>query len=165
MINRLIFLLVIQLVCLCITVQCQNQTEVDKDWKWIIPLVTKKVEIEKQFGESITKDKTNPFQTYVVEFGKITVTYTKEKEFVKECSCSISADTVLEIFISTKRFKLSDLNYDLSKFIKDDTFSPREISYFSEKIGVLIVTEIVELEDKSKVERVTTLEYRPIKKK
>lgn len=154
-------LILLQLLTFCITVHCQNQTEVDKGWKWVVPLETKKAEIEKVFGESITKDKKHPFQTYVADFGKITAIYTTKRKLIKACSCYVNAGTVLRALVYPKRFKLSELNYDLSQFKKDDTYSPRELSYYSAKDGIFIGTEIVELEDGSKIERVFTIEYRP----
>ena len=160
--KRSIFLFVIQMLCLGTIVWGQDQSDVDKDWRWIIPLETIKVEIENKFGESITREKDHPFQTYVTVFGKINIAYAKEKQFVKECSCTVKADTVLDYYVSpAKRFKLSDLKLDLSKFKKDDTYSPRELSYFNEKEGILIATEIVKLDDGTSQERVFALEYRP----
>jgi hypothetical protein len=159
--NRLSTLLLLQLVTLCVIVQCQNQNEVGKGWKWIIPLKTQKAEIEKVFGESITKDRKSLFQTYVTEFGKINVAYAGERQFVKECSCIVKAGTVVTTFVSPRKLKLSELKFDLTTFEKNDTFAPREISYFSEKEGILIATEIIELEDKSRIERVIAIEFRP----
>ena len=158
---KIIFILLSLLLSFAVNANCQKQTDIDQPWKWIIPLKTQKTEIEMAFGNSITEDKNNPFQTYVAEFGKITVTYALTNKFIRECACTVNAGTVLETFVSPKRFKLSDLKIDITKFKKDVTFSPREISYFNAEEGILIDTEIVELRDKTKIERVVAIEYRP----
>lgn len=151
------------LICLVanLSIAAQKANYTDNSWTWIVPLKTEKKNIEKKYGSSINKDKKHPFQTYSTEFGKITVAYSKENQLIKSCSCVVNKDIVLNYFISPKDLKLSDLNYNLENFKKDITFSPREISYYSENESLLISTEIVELIDKSNVEKVIGLLYRP----
>lgn len=147
---------------LSLSVRSQTLSGWDKGWRWIVPLKTQKAEIERAFGDSITNDKSSSFQTYVADFGKVTVTYSRERKFIKVCSCVLEAGTVLSTFVSPKtQFRLSDLDLDLNKFTKDDTFSPRELSYFSESEGILIATEIIAAEDGRKIERVFALQYKP----
>jgi hypothetical protein len=159
--KQILVLFAFPIIFFSINVYSQNELKVDRDWSWIAPLKTQKAEIEKAFGNSITEDKDNPFQTYSGEFGKITVTYVGEKEYVKMGSCLVKVGTVLGIFISPKNIELTELNYDLSKFKKDDKFSPREIWYLNEKEGILVVTQIIDSQDKRKVEKVVAIEYRP----
>ena len=161
---KLIWAFLLPLLFSCYAVaQCQTQNEITKNWNWIIPLKTKKAEIETVFKKSVDKDKDHPYQTYTTEFGKFTIAYTtEEKNFVKACSCNVEPGTVIRVFISLKdRVKLSDLNLDLSSFEKDDTFSPRELSYSNEKEGLLIATEIVKMPNGEKLERVFAIELRP----
>ena len=138
----------------------QTKVAIEKEWNWIVPLKTTRSEIEKAFGSSITADKNEPYQTYTASFGKVNVQYAEKNRFIEECSCTVGPGTVISTFVSLKSLKLSDLNLNLEEFIKDATFSPREISYFSEKEGMLVATEIVEMPDKTMLERVFAIEYR-----
>lgn len=162
--KRFSIFLLLHFFCLSINAQSQNQIDAGKSWNWVVPLKTHKTEIEKEYGESVTKDKKSLFQTYVAAFGKITAVYAGEKEFIQECSCTLQPGTVIKTFVSPQKLNLTELNFDLKTFEKNDTFSPREISYYSEREGILITTEIIELEDKTKLERVISIEYRPSQK-
>jgi hypothetical protein len=107
--------------------------------------VTSKKDVEKAFGASKTLDDRGSFLTYETKFGKVNVAYSTEKEYIAACSCIVPPDVVLSLFISPKDALLSDLQYDLSDFERDDVFSPREISYFNARRGILIATTLVEL--------------------
>lgn len=158
--KKIIALILLQLISFCVVAQGQAQNDWDKGWNWIVPLKTNKIEVEKVFGESIDADKNHPFQTYRTEFGKITAAYALKGDFVEECFCVLDAGTVWNFFISPSRIiKLSELDLDLKNFKKDDTYSPREIHYSSEKKGILIATKIVDLKDTGKTEVVFALRY------
>lgn len=134
-------------------------------WTWIMPLITNRNEIETSYGATTTKDKSNPYQTYVAEFGKINVLFAPEKKYYKEYDKFLETGTVVNYFVSPQiRFAISELPYDLTLYDRDATYSPRELGYYSEKSGIMIGTEIVVGEDGSKIERVRSLEYRaPLK--
>ncbi|MBX3292101.1 MAG: hypothetical protein KF881_04305 [Acidobacteria bacterium] len=154
-------ILAVYCLLICSALIGQASAPIDQGWRWVIPLATNRAEIERAFGDSITKDKSSPFQTYVADFGKITINYAVANQYIKECSCAVSKGTVIEAMISPYRFPISRLNLNLDKFTKDSTFSPRELSYFNKDDGILIVTEIVETSDRVMVERVVWIEYRP----
>ncbi len=149
---------------LCFAVyEALGQTEIDKNWKWIIPTRTTRLQIEKKFGSSVTDDKNAMFQSYQTQTEKISVIYSKEKTFNKICSCYIKPKMVISFIVSPlRRILLSDFRIDLSTYEKDDTYLPREIWYTNESKGILIVTALAEIEDgKSGVERITSWHYSP----
>lgn len=130
-------------------------------WAWIIPLGTDRSEIERAFGPAVSKDRTNPYQTYEAPFGRINILFAPEKRFYPEYERALKQGTVLNYFVSPKAMiNLSDLPYDLSRYKRDSSNSPREISYFSEDTGILVVTGIVSDDSKVSREIVRNIEYR-----
>lgn len=155
-------LLVAIAIILCLDVNGFPQASWDDGWRWIVLLKTKQAEIEKAFGESITKDRKNLSQTYVTDFGKITVRYARESRPNEKRYCTIEAGTVQDIFISLRpKLRLSGIPLDLGAFKKDVTHGPREITYFNDRTGILLVTEIETSGGKVEIERVAYIEYHP----
>ncbi len=152
------FIVVIFLILNVALVRPQDRRPTDS-WTWIVPLRTKKVDIERAFGSSITEDKTHPFQTYVSEFGRITAAFAPDRMRIDEHPCFAEKGSVLNYSISPRKLNLLDLGYDLKLFTKDLSGSPREITYFSEALGLLIDTTLLESPDQPKVERVLMLVY------
>ena len=131
-------------------------------WSWIIPLTTKRNQIENVFGTPISKDASNPYQTYATDFGKINILFSTKKEKVKGVDTTVDAAVVVNFFVSpSNRLEVSEIPYDLSGFVRDATYSPREISYFSEERGILLATEIIENKAGKKIERLRSFEQRP----
>ena len=139
----------------------RGQEKMESAWPWIAPLVTTRAEIEKKFGESISKDKTHPFQTYETEFFKANIAYAKGTEKPLGAKFCLAPGTVISAFISPWNMLLSDLDVDVSKFRKDATYAPREISYFNEKDKTLISTTLVESRPGQTREMIVAIRYQP----
>lgn len=135
----------------------------ENDWRWITLLKTQREEIEKVYGESITEDKSRMYQTYVTKFGKINVSYVQKDEFREVCDCTVTAGTVSSIYVSLGFVLLSEIDYDLTKFKRDGTFYPREVSYYDADSGIYIGTEMVRLKNGDYVERVFAIAYSPVR--
>lgn len=87
------------------------------EWEKIIPLITKKAEVEKYLGKPLSEDE-NVSAIYDTKFERITVWYNGAKEpDGLVCNWNISLDTVISYRISlTERMPISKFKYDLSKF-------------------------------------------------
>lgn len=90
------------------------------DWEQIIPLVTKKIEVENILGKPFFEDRY--VSAYNLEKGKITVWYYgTRKPDTSEYRCNISLDTVSSFSISLlDRINVSALEFDLRKFKKEE---------------------------------------------
>jgi hypothetical protein len=153
-----LYIILLVLAMSVVTDTSQERRPADA-WNWIIPLRTNKADIEKIFGSPTTEDKSNPFQTYVSEFGKITVVYARDRRVIEETSCTVEKDTVLNYSVSPSKLALSNLGFDMKLFLRDSTYSPREIGYFSEALGVLIDTTLILSTEKCQTEQVVLIEY------
>jgi len=156
--SLLAVLLTTLLISIAIDGRSQESRPVDA-WNWIIPLKTKRADVENAFGTSISDDLSHPFQTYETKFGRITVVYATEENERLDNQCRVGKGTVINYSVSPRKLKLSDLFYDLTKFKRDGSAAPRELVYFSGSLGILIDTTIEELQDYTRVERVVMLEY------
>lgn len=92
--------------------------ETQNEWEKIVPLVTKKADVEKYFGKTYLENKY--MSIYNSNFGRIFVTYygsIKLEDFTYECN--VSSDTVFSYEIAlTKRMEVSEFSWNLDKFEK-----------------------------------------------
>jgi hypothetical protein len=158
-------LLTLSLFLLSLPCLAQRQIELDKRWGFITPCVTTKAEVERILGNSISEDKNHPWQSYDRENERITVVYntkTLKKNNEQWCGDNPPLDIVLQFMSYTSdNIQLSELKVDLTKYKRDVGHTQREVSYWNQEEGILIVTKIVESKDKTKTEMVESVDFHP----
>ncbi len=139
----------------------RGQQRIERAWDWIEPLVTTRTEVEKRFGQSISKDKSHPFQTYEAEFFKVNIAYAKGTEKPLGARACLASGTVISVYVSPLDLPLSALDVDIKAFRKDLTYFPREVSYFDELNRTLLTTTLIETDTNELREMVVAIRYQP----
>ena len=142
----------------------QEREKLQNRWKFIVPCVSNRAEVEAKLGDSITQNKDAAFQTYSSKFEKITVIFSTEAKDSKFCDSPIKVGTVIGFFVYVfQDIDLLDLRIDLTKFKKDASRSPREIIYAREEEGVIVTTHISEKDGLEGSELVRSVQISPLK--
>lgn len=126
------------------------------DWEKIIPLVTKRAEIEEFYGKPFTENGYVSF--YRTGFGSILVMYYGSKDLEKASfTCSVSLDTVSSYNISlSKRIFVSNLGWKLNRF-ENKAGDDGRLIYYNEEKGISFVVEVAE----DGKEEVVAISYEP----
>lgn len=156
--NVLMYVMVIMLGVMNVFGQKMSE-EPRTQWGWITPGETTKATVEKTLGESIEKDKRNPYQTYSASFGKVNILYSTNNKYL-ECGQIVPKDTVIDYFVSPAQpTLLTQLPYDLATFKRNPVFAPREITYLSPDHSLVIDASTMVLTGGQSVEVVRVLIY------
>jgi hypothetical protein len=151
--------LVLGILVMANLVLAQNTIREEKyEWEKIIPLVTKKSEVEKLFGKPFFEFKNGVSFVYNTKFGKLGVLYTNAKESEKsECKWNVDPDTVEGLWISlSDNILLSKSKYDLSLFEKE-LGHLKDFSYQNKEKGISIFGYISKIGE----EWVSSISYYP----
>lgn len=140
------------------------QDETKYDWEKIVPLVTKRAEVEEWFEKLDIKSKYETKTDYVVTYkskdGNITVWYGGAKSSSKsQCEWNVSLDTVKSFTIALPfGIPLSKLKYNLSEFEKEINREDEiQTWYTNSEKGIFFIT--YEIKDEGQL--VTAIKYTP----
>jgi len=135
--------------------QTKEAKRVEFEWEKVVPLVTKKAEVENYFDKPYFEN--GNVSTFKFNLGRILIWYIGAEDSEKtNCKWNVSPDTVQGFSISLPEpIPISSLKYDLSKFEKTPNDDGRLI-YTNLKRGVSFATE--ETKDG---EEVVVIRYEP----
>jgi hypothetical protein len=134
--------------------QTKEEKRAEFEWEKIVPLVTKKAEVENYFGKPDMKCILTC--SYDTNFGKIFVFYEVEPSQVLY-TCNPSSDTVGNFHIAlTEAIPIEGLGWNLDKFNKDPRDAEIDVYSYAEK-GIYFTT----VNGQDGKELVTTIGYMP----
>jgi len=153
-------LLVMLLLFLMInSVSAQNIVRDEKyEWEKIIPLVTKKSEIEKLYGKSIFDFENGVSFVYQTKFGKLGIRYKGKNDLTNNlCKWKIEPDTVISYRVSlSENILVSKFKYDSNLFEKEFGHEG-DFSYGNNEIGLTFFGYFSD----TKEEWISTIYYYP----
>ncbi len=105
----------------------------------IFPLVSTMRQVEKRLGSPISRN--NYIHVYDITDARITIWYGGVNPGENGCKLDVSNDTVIDILVSPKkRPLLSNLEFDLRRFKKEQTLDDDVWNYVDEELGILLNT-------------------------
>jgi hypothetical protein len=134
--------------------QTKEAKRMEFEWEKIVPLVTKKAEVENYFGKSSVRR--SDVSMHDTNSGKITVYYGLEPKHMLY-TCNPSSDTVGNFHIAlTEAIPIEGLGWDLDKFDKFPRNAEIDVYRYAEK-GIYFTT----VDGQDGKELVTTISYEP----
>lgn len=136
-IKQLLALFCFSLFALSVFAQTKQAKTAEFEWEKIVPLVTKKAEVENYFGKP---DRDNIHHSrYDTNFGKILVFYGDEPKHMLY-TCNPSSDTVSSFgIILTEAIPIEGLGWNLDKFDKFPRDAEIDVYRYAEK-GIYFTT-------------------------
>ncbi len=153
-IKQLLALFCFSLFALSGFAQTEEAKRAEFEWEKIVPLVTKKAEVENYFGKPYM-DRIH-FSSYDTNSGKIFVFYGFEPKQVLY-KCNASSDTVSNFQITlTEAIPIEGLGWNLDKFHKAPRNAEIDVYSYAEK-GIYFTT----FNGQDGKELVSTITYEP----
>jgi hypothetical protein len=158
-IKQLLALFCFSLFALSGFAQTKEATRAEFEWEKIVPLVTKKAEVENYFGKPYMGN--IHYSRYDTNFGKIFVYYGAEDSMRVDYICNPSFDTVSSFGITlTEAIPIEGLveglGWNLDKFDKAPRDAEIDVYRYAEK-GIYFTT----LNGQDGKELVNTISYKP----
>ncbi|HEX8734111.1 MAG TPA: hypothetical protein VF721_02235 [Pyrinomonadaceae bacterium] len=156
--SSVLFWLCLYLFASSAVAQTQEKRKPLYEWERIVPLVTKKAEVEDYFGKPYLESKNGYVSFYKSGFGRITVYYYGATDLEKAAyKCNVSRDTVSSYDITlAERIPLSSLVWNLNQFERTPGDDGRWI-YDNLMTGVSFSVESPD----EKTEEVVEISYEP----